>query len=158
MRPRKTPGDIEMWLRENGWSPERNVEKDAEDAIARREEDLRRQGYPMRAPAVVHDFLRSYGLLELSYPGAPELALCLNPEIGYTSDGEEIAELAGNLGTSLFPVGFETEEGGVIVMDESGRVFYIHHTGFYFMGQSFYEALISRLSGDLLQDAEDFYV
>ncbi|MBZ4322191.1 SUKH-3 domain-containing protein [Streptomyces huiliensis] len=157
MPPRKSPAEIEAWLGENGWFPERDIGRDADDAIAGREANLRDQGYPMTAPEVVRAFLHSYGLLELPYPNDPELILCLNPELAYQYDGSDIQELAEGLGVSVFPVGYETDEGAIVVMDEKERFFYIHDTGFYYMGQGVIDALATRLVGDVLQDAEDFY-
>lgn len=42
-------------------------------------------------------------------------------------------------------------------MDESGRFFFSHHTGSYYLGSEKYEALMSLMSSRM-DDAEDYFV
>lgn len=104
-------------------------------------------------------FIHSYGDLELELPGtSPTRNLIVKPTVGYEGDAEDIVELAGHLVTQLFPVAYETIEGGIWLIDPSSRFFYLHHTGGYFLGADQQEAFMSAYTGRLLPDAEDFYV
>ncbi|WP_326614643.1 SUKH-3 domain-containing protein [Streptomyces scopuliridis] len=75
----------------------------------------------------------------------------------FRGDAEEISDLAGDLGTKLFPVGYDTYDGSTLLMDETGRFFFSHHTGAYHLGREKYEALMSLMSGEM-EDAEDYFV
>ncbi|MFB6983236.1 SUKH-3 domain-containing protein [Streptomyces scopuliridis] len=79
------------------------------------------------------------------------------PRLVFKGDTEEISDLAGDLGTKLFPVGYDTYDGSTLLMDETGRFFLSHHTGAYHLGREKYEALMSLMSGEL-EDAEDLFV
>lgn len=47
----------------------------------------------------------------------------------------------------MFPVAHEPSEGGIVLLDDLGRVFYLHGTGPYFLGHDAHEAFARRLSG-----------
>lgn len=79
------------------------------------------------------------------------------PHLVFKGDAEEIAELAGDLGVRLFPVGYDTYDGSTLLMDASGRFFFSHHTGPYYLGRGKCEALM-RLMGGEMDDAEDYFV
>ncbi|KNB51209.1 SUKH-3 domain-containing protein [Streptomyces caatingaensis] len=157
--PHTLPPHVHTWLTAHGWHPARDIGRAATDAIADRKRQLEGQVYPFtyEPPATIEPFLRSYGLLELPHPGAPEVLFCLDPRIAYPHDGEEIGELAENLGVAVFPVGYITEEGSVLVMDALGRVFELHHTGAYFRGADVAEAFASLCGSEVPADAEEYY-
>ncbi|WUD75175.1 SUKH-3 domain-containing protein [Streptomyces sp. NBC_00510] len=149
---------VRPWLREHGWYPGRDVRDRIGEHLAFRLHEAERQGFPLTTFAAALGFLGSYGLLRLPYRAAPEIALVVRPDVGYEGDAEDFAELGGNLRRPVFPVGYETSEGGIVLVDDLGRVFYQHPTGPYFLGHDAYEAFARRLSGSALPDAEDFYV
>lgn len=148
-------GELEVWLAEHGWSPGRDIGDRADALIAARIEDFRSQGQELASLSTARSFLHSYGLLRL--PISPTVTLVLDPTGGYEEDAEDIVELAADLGVSLFPVGYETYEGGVLLMDEDSRFFYLHDTGPYFLGRGPIEMLVNRLTGKTV-DASQYYV
>jgi hypothetical protein len=82
----------------------------------------------------------------------------MTPTIGYEGDASLIAELATGLGVGLFPVGYEESERGLILVDETGRWFHLHHTGGYFLGADEYDAFSRFLNDTEVPDAEDYFV
>ncbi|MFH8595691.1 SUKH-3 domain-containing protein [Streptomyces rimosus] len=140
--------DVQEWLEQSGWFPGRDVtEKVAEfidDAVRQSEE----QGFPAPPIAAAVEFLRTYGLLELRHPRDGDKTLDVNPTGGYEGDFAEIDELARDMGSGLFRVGYDLPEGGIVLMDEHGRFIYHHWSGTYLMGADFHEALANWLTGD----------
>ncbi|MGW2647747.1 SUKH-3 domain-containing protein [Streptomyces sp. NPDC001393] len=67
-------------------------------------------------------------------------------------------ELAEGLGTALFPVGYEASECGILLVDEKGRFFHLHHTGGYYSGHDEFDAFSRFLQGLEDPDAEDYFV
>ncbi|MFH8405018.1 SUKH-3 domain-containing protein [Streptomyces sp. NPDC018019] len=140
--------DVQAWLEGSGWFPGRDVtEKVTEfiDDAVRQSED---QGFPTPPVSVAVEFLRSYGLLDLTHPRNDEKSLSMNPTGGYEGDFEEIAELADEVGGRLFRVGYDLPEGGIVLMGENGRFYYHHWSGTYLMGDDVHEALGNWLTGD----------
>lgn len=82
----------------------------------------------------------------------------MDPTVTYKGDTENIRELAESLGTSLFPVGYESSEAGFILVDATGRFFLLHHTGGYFLGFDEHDAFKRFLNNVSAPDAEDFFV
>ncbi|TMU90718.1 SUKH-3 domain-containing protein [Streptomyces sp. DASNCL29] len=148
-------GEIRDWLAEHGWSPERDIGERADALITARIDDFRKQGQELAPLPAACSFLHSYGLLRL--PISPTVTLILDPLGGYEEDAEDVVELAGDLGVSLFPVGYETYEGGILLIDESGRFFYLHDTGPYFLGNDAIEMFLNRMTGKTV-DASRYYV
>ncbi|WP_049717454.1 SUKH-3 domain-containing protein [Streptomyces caatingaensis] len=134
---------IEAWLVEQGWVPGRDIGKRAQALIGERVAVRARQGWPLRPLASATRFVRSFGLLELQYPDAPEIRWIVDPAFGYGGDAAEFAEFATDLGHPLFPVDGETSEGGVVLMDDLGRCFYQHWSGRYFLGDDHLAAFAS---------------
>ncbi|MET9431635.1 SUKH-3 domain-containing protein [Streptomyces sp. NPDC003036] len=56
-----------------------------------------------------------------------------------------------------FPVGYEEFDGGLVLIDETGRFFLMHHTGPYFLGMNAYEAIACLVRGGQA-DAEGYSV
>ncbi|WP_329115964.1 SUKH-3 domain-containing protein [Streptomyces sp. NBC_01353] len=69
------------------------------------------------------------------------------PHWVHEESGEDVAELAGNLGQRLFPVGYEEFDRAMVLIDETGRFFLMHHTGPYFLGANTDEAISCLLRG-----------
>ncbi|WP_411151353.1 SUKH-3 domain-containing protein [Streptomyces sp. A30] len=145
------------WLTANGWTPGRDIGEHAEKLVEVRVRDAERQGVALLPSPVAVRVIHAYGLLRFPHPKADE-SWVMKPTVGYEGDAALIAELAAGLGTSLFPVGYEESERGLILVDKSGRWFHLHHTGGYFMGDDEYDAFSRFLSGAEAQDAEDYFV
>ncbi|MER6996958.1 SUKH-3 domain-containing protein [Streptomyces sp. NPDC000410] len=161
MRPTPPREELDAWLQANGWHPGRENdpenEAEAERLIAVRVRGSADQGFPLEPWGEVRRFVSSYVGLEFPMPLAPERRFRGDPTFGYEGDAELIAELAQNLGHRLFPVGWETSENGIVLLDDSGRFFYLHHTGPYFLGGDETQALASLMTGDQ-EDAEGYFV
>ncbi|MGI5250478.1 SUKH-3 domain-containing protein [Actinacidiphila glaucinigra] len=147
---------VRRWLEEHGCYAGRDVRERIDEHLAFRPRDAARQGFPLTPPAAALDFLRTYGLLRLPYPKAPEIALAVRP-VGRPGGAEDFAEPAAGLGRPVFHVAHEPSEGGIVQLDDLGRVFYLHGTGPYFLGHDAHEAFARRLSGRTLRDAADLY-
>lgn len=157
MKPQASREAIENWLREGGWYPERDESTEADRLIRWRVDDSARQGFPLEPFERAVRFLHTFALLELAVPQAPERKFVVNPAVGYEGDAELISELSSDLAQKLFPVGYETVENGLVLIDEIGRFFYLHFTGPYFLGIDEAQALSSIMNGDQ-GPAEDYYV
>ncbi|MGK5640000.1 SUKH-3 domain-containing protein [Streptomyces sp. URMC 126] len=156
-RPTRYSHSVEKWLTGHGWHPARDIGFLATEAIDRRKEQLAGQGHPLEPHALVEPFLHSYGLLELPVETYPSIVTCFDPSIAYAYDGEDIVELGEGLRRRVFPVGFMTEDGNILVLDDLGRFFAIHHTGSYFVGHDTVEAVTVLKGGGVQGDAEDFF-
>jgi SUKH-3 immunity protein len=150
--------EVADWLTEHGWFPGRDIGQQAEELIALRVQDSERQHHPLVPVEAAGRIIHSYGLLELGHPRLPTRALVMDPTGRYEGDAAQIAELAANLGQRLFPVGYEASELGLILVDETGRFFHLHHTGAYFIGSDEDDAFSRFLTGVDALDAEDFFV
>lgn len=82
----------------------------------------------------------------------------MEPTIGYDGDAEAIGEPAAGLGTKLFPIGYESSQYSIITTDERGRIFALHHTGVYYLGEDIPDAFSRFMKGASAPDAEDFFV
>ncbi|MGW1428889.1 SUKH-3 domain-containing protein [Streptomyces sp. NPDC002431] len=150
--------EILDWLNRNGWFPGRDIGDSARDLIQVRLQDAESQGFPLEVVEAAARVIRAYGLLDLKHPRASHSAFEMEPTGGYDGDAREIAEMAAALGVPLFPVGFESSELGIILVDKIGRWFLLHHTGGYFLGEDAHEAFSRFITNAETPDAEDFYV
>ncbi|MER5732012.1 SUKH-3 domain-containing protein [Streptomyces sp. NPDC002138] len=155
MRPPAPPEEVEAWLRRHGWTPDLRDSAEADRLIDTRVRDSARQGFPLTPWEAVREFVSRYAGLEFAAPLAPERIFVADPTLGYDGDAEDITELSNEVGRKLFPVGYEFGEAGIVLMDDLGRFFYLHHTGPYFLGQDEAQALSSLMRGD--QDEVDDY-
>ncbi|MER8040574.1 SUKH-3 domain-containing protein [Streptomyces hydrogenans] len=115
------------------------------------------EGHPVEAFPAARAFVRAYGGLRLEIPGTPPDAVGLTPHGIYEESAEDVAELAALLGTRLFPVGFTTFDGAMVLLDDTGRFFLLHHTGPYHLGDDVHEA-VSRLLRGPNVEAREFFV
>ncbi|MFC5724748.1 SUKH-3 domain-containing protein [Streptomyces gamaensis] len=145
------------WLVANSWFAGRDIGRRADELIDVRVRDSERQGAPMEPfPAAVRA-VREYGLLRLVRSAASRPALVMKPTVGYEGDAAEIAELARCLGQRVFPVGYEESEYGLVIVDELGRYFQLHHTGEYFMGMDAHDMFSRFINAVAGPDVERFY-
>ncbi|WP_432159192.1 MULTISPECIES: SUKH-3 domain-containing protein [unclassified Streptomyces] len=146
------------WLTENGWVPGRDIGERAAELVEVRVRDAARQGVALSASPAAVRIVRSYGLLRLAHEKAAGEVWVMKPTPGYEGDAALIAELAAGLGTGLFPVGYEESERGLLLVDEKGRWFHLHHTGGYLLGADEFDAFSRFLRGVEAPDAEDYFV
>ncbi|KDN74014.1 hypothetical protein DF19_42265 [Streptomyces olindensis] len=145
------------WLASNGWTPDRDLGERAAELVEVRVRDAERQGVALAPSPAATRVVRAYGLLRLAHPKAAETWL-MKPTLGHEGDAALIEELATGLGVGLFPVGYEESERGILLVDETGRWFHLHHTGGYFLGVDAYDAFSRFLRGVDAPDAEDWFV
>lgn len=149
--------EVFAWLTSHGWTPGRDIGAEATELIEVRVRDAERQGVSLSpSPEAIHA-IHTYGLLRLTHPKASETWF-MTPTIGYDGDAALITELATGLGVGLFPVGYEESEHGLILVDETGRWFHLHHTGGYFLGADDNDAFYRFLNVARAPDAEDYFV
>ncbi|MFJ7206946.1 SUKH-3 domain-containing protein [Streptomyces sp. NPDC098789] len=148
MRPPAPPEEVEAWLRGHGWNPDLRRTAEADRLIDARVRDCAEQGFPLLPWDAVRSFVSRYGGVKFPVPRAPERVFVADPTLGYDGDAEDITELAAEVGRRVFPVGYECGEAGIVLMDDLGRFFYLHHTGPYFLGQDEAQALSSLMRGD----------
>ncbi|MEU4848695.1 SUKH-3 domain-containing protein [Streptomyces gilvosporeus] len=148
MNPEVSREEILQWLSTNGWSPGRDIADKAREFIDDAVADSVAEGFPVVPSESAERFVRTYGLLQLRHPGDPDEKLVTNPTGGYEGDFEEIAELAQEIGKSLFRVGYDLPEGGIFALAEDGCFYYIHHTGASYIGADEYEAFGNWLRGN----------
>jgi Ni/Co efflux regulator RcnB len=148
--------EVLAWLTANGWTPDRDIGERATELVEVRVRDAARQGAALSPSRAATRVVHTYGLLRLPHPQVGETWL-MKPTLGYEGDAAVIAELAAGLGVGLFPVGYEESERGLILVDETGRWFHLHHTGGYFLGKDEYDAFSRFLSGEEAPDAEDYF-
>jgi hypothetical protein len=125
--------EIHDWLTANGWYPGRDIGEEAERLIGVRLQDARGQGATLT-------------------PAEPAV------RVTHTYGGLRLKELAEALGVELFSVGCESAEFSLILVDETGRFFLLHHTGGYYAGDSDFDAFRRFIEGEMLPDAEDYFV
>ncbi|MER6191866.1 SUKH-3 domain-containing protein [Streptomyces cyaneofuscatus] len=152
-----TPAEVDAWLTEAGWYPGRDVGNDAIGAIAAVVERYRAYGVEIDPSAAALAFIREHAFLRAVIDAAPENFAVFAPRLVFKGDAEEIAELAGKLGAKLFPVGYDTYDGSTLLLDHSGRFFFSHHTGAYYLGSEKYGAIMSLMSSEMV-DAEEYFV
>ncbi|MFB7013217.1 MULTISPECIES: SUKH-3 domain-containing protein [unclassified Streptomyces] len=149
--------EVRDWLITNGWSPGRDIKERADELIQVRVQDAQRQGFTLTpAPAAVH-VIHTFGLLHMTHPAAQHISWIMEPTLGYEGDARVIQELAFGLGTELFPIGYESSEYGILLIDERERFFHLHHTGGYYLGENAADAFSRFLIGAPDPDAEDFF-
>ncbi|MEV8591031.1 SUKH-3 domain-containing protein [Streptomyces sp. NPDC051180] len=152
-----TPEDVDVWFRDHGWFPGRDVTDTLPAMVDEITGQYRDAGHPVEPLDTATAFLAEHGGLTLTIDAAREDHLYFTPYLGYGSAPADVAELSRDLGVRLFPIGLDGSEGSPVLMDERGRFFYLHHTGAYYMGADKYEAMLA-LAHAPMQDAEDFYV
>ncbi|MFI6524125.1 SUKH-3 domain-containing protein [Streptomyces uncialis] len=156
-----TPEEIDGWLAEGGWHPGRDIgAQAASEAIAAVVEAYRKDGtdgvdIAPSSPAVA--FIREHAFIKVLKQADPDDYAEFGPVLAFKGQAEEIEELGRDLGTSLFPVGWDTYEGGTLLVDENDRFFYAHWSGNHYLGSGKYAALISLMTDDF-KDADDLHV
>ncbi|KOG46606.1 MULTISPECIES: SUKH-3 domain-containing protein [Streptomyces] len=152
-----TPEEVAAAATAAGWHPGRDIGDQVAALTRVVTEKYEEEGFPLEPLPTAVDFLREYGQLRLDKPGDPPDAAVFVPHWIYEESGEDVAELAANLATRVFPVGYDTFDRSMILIDETGRFFLLHHTGPYFVGSNTYEAISCLLRGPL-EEAGNYFV
>ncbi|MFJ2938335.1 SUKH-3 domain-containing protein [Streptomyces sp. NPDC087219] len=155
--PRMTTEEVEAVLTEAGWTRGRDIGAQLPELLGVVTERFAEEGHPVEAFRAAQDFVREFGGIRLVIPGTPPDAVAFAPHWIYEESAEDVAELAANVGKKLFPVGYESFDGSMVLIDETGRFFLMHHTGPYFLGANTYEAISCLLRGPQ-QEARDYFV
>ncbi|WP_435972031.1 SUKH-3 domain-containing protein [Streptomyces sp. Qhu_M48] len=155
--PRMTTEAVEAVLADAGWFRGRDIGDQLPQFLRFVTDRFVEEGHPVEPFRAAQDFVREFGGIRLEIPGTPSAAIGFTPHWIYSESSEDVAELARNLGGKLFPVGYETFDGAMIVIDETGRFFLLHHTGPYFLGTNPHEAVSCLLRGRQ-QEARDHFV
>lgn len=150
--------EILDWLASNGWSKGRDIADRAGELIRERVDASRRQGVELPAFVAAERIIRSYGLLHLERLGTSDSLLVMKPTVGYEGDVDDIEELRENLGLDVFPVGYDSGDFALVLVDVRGRFFSLHHTGAYFMGNDEFDAFRRFMRGLPDHDAEEYFV
>ncbi|MFJ9318458.1 SUKH-3 domain-containing protein [Streptomyces globisporus] len=151
-----TVEEVDAWPAEAGWYPGRDAGREAAQAVAMVADRYRAYGVDIEPTAAALAFVHEHVSLRAVIDTAPENFAVFTPHLVFKGDAEEIAELAGDLGANLFPIGYDTYDGSTLLMDGSGRFFLSHHTGPYCLGRAQYEALMRLTSGEM-DDAESYF-
>ncbi|MFF9065999.1 SUKH-3 domain-containing protein [Streptomyces sp. NPDC014891] len=152
-----TTEEVEAALTEAGWTRGRDIGGQLPELLGVVTERFAEEGHPVEAFTAARDFVREFGGIRLVIPGTPPDAVGFTPHWIYEESAEDVAELAANVGKKLFPVGYESFDGSMVLIDETGRFFLMHHTGPYFLGANTYEAISCLLRGPQ-QEARDYFV
>lgn len=153
----RVPADVDAWFAEYGWSPGRNVAEQASVFAEEAVEESRKRGFPVVPFPAATDFLAEHVGLRVMHDVQRDDYVDFRTAPAWGHLFEDMAELSRRLDVRLFPIGWDSTDGEVYVIDERGRFFCMHHTGDYFMGTGKHEAMIG-LYRFPMRDAEDFYV
>lgn len=160
MPTREHSAEVREWLVRHGWSSDRDIGGEAADEIiTQRIADAARKGIHLEQPPEnVRSFLRSYGHLDLTYPNDSDGRLWLDNGFS-TGDAERVVALSAALGVPAFPVGYEFRSGddSMLVLDAHDRMFWAHHSGEYFAGESVDGTFRALAFGGPNREATDFY-
>jgi len=148
--------EAEAWFRRYGWSPERDIGAEADVLIRRAQEQAAEYGVSYAPSEHARAFVRNYGGLRIFFDDSPENYFVAKPGFAYKGDAEAIEEFSRELGEELFPLGFDTYDGAVLLVDGQGRYFLLHHTGNYYLADDALQAVWNFMTAEM-QDAEDFY-
>ncbi|MFD7960545.1 SUKH-3 domain-containing protein [Streptomyces zaomyceticus] len=152
----RTPADVDAWFAEYGWYPGRNAAEQASAFVAEAVEESRKRGFPVQPFPAATDFLTEHAGLRVMHDVRRDDYIDLTPVPDWCNLFEDMAELSRRLEVRLFPIGWDSTDGEVYVVDERGRFFCMHHTGDYYLGTGRHEAMMG-LYRCPMRDAEDFY-
>ncbi|WP_051718041.1 SUKH-3 domain-containing protein [Streptomyces megasporus] len=148
--------EAEAWFRRYGWSPERDIGAEADVLIRKAQEQAAEYGVSYTPSDHARAFVRNYGGLKIRFHYTPENHFYADPGFAFEGDAENIEEFSRELGEELFPLGYDSYDGAVLLVDGLGRFFVMHHTGNYYLADDALQAVWNFKKGDT-QDAEDFY-
>ncbi|MEU0401325.1 SUKH-3 domain-containing protein [Streptomyces sp. NPDC006197] len=153
----EVPADVDAWFGEYGWFPGRNAAEQAAAFVAEAVEESRKSGFPLEPVTAATAFLAEHAGLRVMHDVQRDDYIDFTPVPVWGHLFEDMAELSRRLGVRLFPVGWDSTDGEVYVVDERSRFFCVHHTGDYYMGTGKHGAMTGLYTFPM-RDAEDFYV
>lgn len=154
----RVPEDVDAWFAAYGWFSGRNAGEQASAFVAEVVEESRKDGFPVEPFAAATDFLAEHAGLRVTHHVRRDEHFHFTPVPVWCALFEDMEELSRGLGgVRLFPIGWDSGEGEVFVMDEQSRFFNMNSFGNYYLGTGKHEAMIGLFRWPL-QDAEDFYV
>jgi len=156
MRYPTTRQEAEAWFHRYGWSPERDIGEEADALIRRAQEQAAEDGVSLTPSEHARAFVRNYGGLKILFNERLQNYFYADPGFPYKGGAEDIQEFSRELGEELFPLGYDSYDGAILLVDGRGRYFLLHHTGNYYLADDALQAVWNFLRGDT-QDAEDFY-
>ncbi|WP_314613542.1 SUKH-3 domain-containing protein [Streptomyces stackebrandtii] len=151
------PEDVDAWFAAYGWFSGRNAAEQASAFVTEVVEESRKGGFPVEPFPAASAFLAEHAGLRVTHDLQREDHLHFTPVPVWCDLFEDMAELSRGLGVRLFPVGWDSGEGEVFVMDEQSRFFNMNSFGNYYLGTGKHEAMIGLFRWPM-QDAEDLYV
>ncbi|MFE5709553.1 SUKH-3 domain-containing protein [Streptomyces sp. NPDC056501] len=149
--------DVDAWFAEHGWSPGRSATEQASAFVTEVVEESRKGGFPVEPFEAATAFLTEHAGLRVMHDVQREDHLHFTPVPAWCDLFEDMAELSRGLGVRLFPIGWDSGEGEVFVMDQQSRFFTMNSFGNYYLGTGKHEAMIGLFRWPL-QYAEDLYV
>jgi hypothetical protein len=148
--PSRFPDDVAEALTAAGWRPGRHEDATAQQwrlLLASRRS--RAGGAHAVVDAAVSAFAEFGGLrVELDGAGSDvaRTTFTLDP-MRAVDTVDTLAGLAAVLEVPLTPLGVEGDGGGILAIDDRGRVFVVDHTGEWFLGATVDEALTTLIQG-----------
>ncbi|GAB7028810.1 SUKH-3 domain-containing protein [Streptomyces sp. NPDC021749] len=144
--------EIDQLLVAAGWHPARDMSDRVPELTAFVISDLAAHDCRLELFPEANAFLRSYGFLTVEFPyDADRMDRFITCARFCSDKAEEISELMDDLQQSVFPVGWDKVENGLVVMAPDERMFYLHHSGTYYAGMGIHEVISSLRTGRLQQ-------
>ncbi|MFF8789895.1 SUKH-3 domain-containing protein [Streptomyces sp. NPDC015125] len=151
-----TRAEVDQLFTDAGWHPARDVSERVRELAEFVIADLAAHDCQVGLFPEAEAFLRSYGFLDVPFPHATERTDRFNTCAKFCSNrSEHISELMDDTQQSVFLIGWERMENGLVVMDPHERMFYLHHSGTYYAGSGIHEAF-SSLYTVHLQPIDDY--
>ncbi|WP_223206125.1 SUKH-3 domain-containing protein [Streptomyces xanthii] len=153
----QSPEAVDAWLTRAGWHPGRRCDDLAAAAVASTIEEFGLDGggvLEVNEPAL--RFVREHIGLETRLGANPRHIVSFSPLLTYKGASEDIQELADALGKKVFPVAYDRDDGAMFLVDETGRFFYQHWSGEYFLGYDKHAAFVAY-SGRPIPFADEHY-
>jgi hypothetical protein len=150
--PGRFPDELARMMADGGWKPmDEMVRETLADIKINKVVQVAGQRHRHLPFPAVRDMLTAFPVLSVRRrgPGVRRQIrlLTIDPAAG-AHLADALAELAGVIGTRLFPIGREGWGDAVLVMDERGWVFGLDQGGEWFLGETIDEALVGLLTGD----------
>lgn len=146
----RLPAEVEAVLRENGWTPDQDRTDQVQAVVEVVTAQVGARGARHEVFPAAVNALREFGGVYVVQDG-PGVDLrrrpfAVDPAMASPS-AETLADVAGALGTRLFPLGVEGDVASLLAVDEQGRVFAVDETGEWFLGDSLGVAITTLVLG-----------
>jgi hypothetical protein len=144
-----------------GWYPGRDIGAEADELIARTVAAAQSEGYPLEPFPALVAAVHEFGGLTVTKKGTgvefPGNDFGIDPS-AVARRFDVYADLETYTRTPVFPLGPELDESTTLAMDATGRVYLLHYTGYYVVGDDVHTALAAFIERtDVLPDILDFF-